>query len=425
MKPIQLNIDHILYLLLGGFLFLLPFEHILEVFFDIETVFKPYRICTILVVIFYGLKVIHNGFGKVYFLQDLPLYLIFGYGIFISLIRMTQGELSMRLFNNDLFQIGLYLMTYFVLKNVGLDRQKWVRLFWCLTWGIFLNSFYIFNAFFFQHIYKRHEGFMNNPNYVALSIVVAVVFILYRTSVTQNWLRKAFYGMIVLFLLFVFPVTGSRTGLAMMAVMFLMLFVFATWRTKFLSLLAAGMIGSFFISQNVENFNVGASFILTTRVQNKIGVEDVRVAIWKGALRAADEANYLGMGIGQFKANFSSIFQREYHKTILEFVNRGSHMSAHSDFMTLLVVYGFVGLLLYLYFLFSISKKLLSRIYLSQKKEDRRFFQFNLLMIISLVIFGIGSENFLSPIYWAILGLATLASEFSRSNFIANKAQPH
>jgi len=82
-------------------------------------------------------------------------------------------------------------------------------------------------------------------------------------------------------------------------------------------------------------------------------------------------------------------------------------MSAHSDFVTLLVVYGFVGLILYLYFLFHISRRILFRVELARDLEDKRFFQFNLMMIVALVIFGIGSENFLSPLYWAILGLAT------------------
>jgi len=388
-------------------MFLIPFEHVLDIFFGVDTVLKPYRVMSILIIMAYALKLTQNGGGKANFLDDLALYLIFLYGIIVSLVHMATGSFSMRMFNNDMFQISLYLFTYFIIKNIYLNRDKWYRLFWCLTIGIIGNSYYIFVDFFFNGNYKRAEGFMSNSNYVALSIVVAIAFILYRLSVTQKWWKQLLFAGLVLFLLFVFPVTGSRSGLAILVVLLLLFFIFASFKAKFRIVIVSVLLGIGILSQNLEKINVGASFVLTNRVAKKINVEDVRVPIWRGAIRAADGVHYMGLGIGQFKYNFPSFFQREYHKTILEFVNRGAYMSAHSDFVTLLVVYGFVGLILYLYFLFHISRRILFRVELARDLEDKRFFQFNLMMIVALVIFGIGSENFLSPLYWAILGLAT------------------
>lgn len=410
MNAISINIDRVIYVLLCCFAFLIPFEHILEVFFGIKTVFKPYRIASILVIVVYLIKILSKGLNRnIQYRDDFLFYMIFIYGGIISLVQMTQGMFSMRLFNNDTFQIGLYLLTYFIIKNIPLSLDKWIQLFWCLTWGIILNSAYLFNAFFFYGDYSRQGGLMNNPNYVALSIVVGIAFLVYRISVNERWLPKLFYTGLLLFLLFVFPVTGSRTGLLILAVISLLVFFFASLRSKILTIIAIIGLTFFFMSQNLERFNVGASFVLTNRVSNKVGVEDVRVPIWKGALRAGEEVYFTGIGIGQFKAKFPQLFQREYHKTILECVNRGAYLSTHSDYVTLLVVYGIPSLLLYLFFLANITQKLLWKIRLAAHKISARFYQFNLMVLAAIVIFGIGSENFLSPLYWIMLAFCTVS----------------
>lgn len=368
-----------------------------------------------LVIVAYGIKIMHQGFYKINFEDDIPLYLIFIYGLIISLVQMTVSRFSMRFFNNDTFQIGLYLLNFFIIKNIALNHKQWIRMFWCLAAGIILNSYYLFNAFFFLGNYRRQGGFMNNPNYVALSIVIAFAFIIYRISVNHRWTNKLLYGSLALFLLFVFPVTGSRTGLLILAVLCSLLFYFASIRSKIISVLAIASVSVFFLTQNLERFNLGASFVLTNRVVKKQGVEDVRVPIWKGAMRGGAEVYFTGMGIGQFKGNFGRIFQTEYHKTILEVVNRGAQLSAHSDYVALLVVYGLPGLLFYLWFLAQTAIKLFWKISLATTKKEARFYQFSLMVLMAIAIFGIGSENFLSPLYWVLLMLCTvsLAIDFS------------
>ena len=390
-------------------MFFIPFEHLLEVFFGIDTVLKPYRVASLLVIGVYFIKVLFKSFGQLNYKDDIPFYLIFIYGLLISLVQMTQGRFSMRFFNNDTFQISLYLLTYFIMKNMSLTPAKWIRLFWCLTWGIILNSAYLFNAFFFRGDYSRQGGFMNNPNYVALSIVVAIAFIVYRVSVNIHFRKKLFYAGLAIFLLYVFPVTGSRTGLFILTVLSILIFVFASLRSKILTLVAIGGMSFFFLSQNLDKFNVGASFVLTNRVIKKQGVQDVRIPLWKGALNAGNDVFFMGIGIGQFKQKFTRIFQTEYHKTILECVNRGAYLSTHSDYITLLVVYGLPSFLFYLFFLANITRKLLWEIRFATSKASARFYQFSLMILAALAIFGVGSENFLSPIYWALLAFSTVS----------------
>lgn len=404
-----IDLDKTIFYLFCAFALLLPLEHILEVFFGIETILKPYRVANILIIIVFGIKLATGNVKEWNYWSDLPFYGIFLYGILITFFRMPDYGFSQRLFNNDIFQISLYLLVYFILKHINLNRQQWTHIFYSLTIGISLNAFYLFNAFFFNADYSRQGGFMNNPNYVALSITVAVAFLVYRLSISSSRFEKIFCITNLLFLLFVFPITGSRTGLAILFVIAILIFIFATWRTKIITVLAVSAMTFFFIGKNLDNFNIGASFVLTNRVSKKIDKQDVRVPIWEGAIAAGNEVYFTGLGIGQFKAKFPRIFQSEYHKTILEFVNRGTYMSVHSDYVGLLVIYGFVSLILYLFFLANTSLSLLKNIFRKTNKIHARFYQLNLMILAAIAIFGIGSENFLSPLYWAFLGLCTVS----------------
>ena len=252
---------------------------------------------------------------------------------------------------------------------------------------------------------------MDNPNYVALSICVAVAFLLYRLRVVKRWKKKVLPLLLILFLLFVFPVTGSRTGLAILLAMAVLTFVFADWRSKIATV--AVVIAAFFALDfsGTADLSFGPAYILANRVQKKDANEDVRVPVWRGALRLGSTTWFTGIGIGQFKAQFSKLFKFEYNDQIVRIVDRGAHLSTHSDFVGLLVIYGAPGLLLYLFYLFDALRSLWQRMRYSKSPRADRFFRMCFLLLTSLVIFGLGSENFLSPLYWIVLAMATVSIE--------------
>lgn len=351
----------------------------------------------------------YHGFHPKNYFDDLAFYLVFIYGFLISLVQMGNPDFSIKLFNNDIFQITLYLFGYFILKNINISQKQKISILWWLIIGILINSFYLFNSFYFLANYAREGGFMDNPNQVALSIVVAVAFIVYRISVTEKRFFKLIYIGLVFFLLFVFPITGSRTGLAILLLTGILIFIFASYKAKFATL--AGIIGLsfFFLTQNLEKFNVGASFVLTNRVVKKQNdeVKDVRFLLWDGALKTASDNYFMGIGIGQFKAQFSRIFQTTYHETILEVVNRRAYLSAHSDYIGLITIYGIFGLLLYLFYLFRNTLNILRGIRFANSYKEQRFYQFCLMILACLAAFGLTAENFISPIYWILLAVCT------------------
>ncbi len=409
MSPIRVNIDHVIYILLCGFAFFIPLSEILDVFFNIRTVLKPFRVFLILAIVLYGIKILSHGFRPKNYIDDIPFYLVFIYGFLISLLQMMKPGFSMKLFNNDTFQISLYLLGYFIIKNINISQKQRTNVLWALIIGILINCFYLFNSFYFLGNYAREGGFMDNPNQVALSIVLAIAFLIYRISVSEKRFFRLTYIGLIFFLLFVFPVTGSRTGLAILLLVSILIFIFASYRAKFITLLAAIGLLFFFFTQNLENFNVGASFVLTNRVIKKQNEEekDVRFLLWDGALKTAADNYFLGVGIGQFKAQFSRIFQTTYHKTILEVVNRRAYLSAHSDYIGLITIYGIVGLLLYIFYLFRNTLNILRNIRFAPNYREQRFYQYCLMVLACLAAFGLTAENFISPIYWLLLAICT------------------
>lgn len=409
MRSFWVNIDQLIYAFLCGFALFIPLSEILDVFFNIQTVLKPFRVFLILAIGTYGIKVLSQGFRPSNYREDLAFYFVFIYGFLISLVQMARPDFSLKLFNNDLFQITLYLFGFFIFKNIKISQKQKTNILWFLVAGIFINCLYLFNSFYFLGNYAREGGFMDNPNQVALSIVLATTFVIYRITVAETLLSKLIYTGIVLFLLFVFPVTGSRTGLVILLITGVFIFYFASFRAKLATLIGAVGLVFFFLSQNLENFNVGASFVLTNRIIKKQNDEekDVRFILWDGALRTASQTYFMGIGIGQFKARFPRIFQDSYHLTVLEVVNRRAFLSAHSDYIGLITIYGILGLLLYLLYLFRYTLNIIRNIRFAGSFQEKHYYQFCLIILACLACFGLTAENFVSPIYWLMLSVCT------------------
>ena len=115
LSVISIDYNKVLVTLFCCFAFSMPFELILEVWFDIETILKPFRFLSLLIIGAFGIKVLQQGLyldEKNY--ADWFLYGVFIYGILISCWRMISGVFDMGLFINDSFQFSLLAITYFI-----------------------------------------------------------------------------------------------------------------------------------------------------------------------------------------------------------------------------------------------------------------------------------------------------------------------
>ena len=78
-----------------------------------------------------------------------------------------------------------------------------------------------------------------------------------------------------------------------------------------------------------------------------------------------------------------------------------------ADYFAILTDYGLPGLLGYLFFIVLSIGKVWKNMIIAQNIKLKAFYQFGLITLISLAIFGIAAEDFVSPIYWFLLAIST------------------
>ncbi|MEL6720406.1 MAG: O-antigen ligase family protein, partial [Bacteroidota bacterium] len=323
-------------------------------------------------------------------------------GIFISLFYMIAVPFSLGKFYNELFQLIIYLSVFFVIKNSNLSQKQLYQILYSLLIGVFLNSVYVFYNFYTLADYTRPRGFMDNPNFLALSVAVAIIVMIKKVDEIKGIAR---WGLLLLlpFMLYIFIISGSRTASIVLVAAALLILVFLSFRAKILFICAAVTFTSFVLS----NRKVAGPNVLLERIQDRDASEDPRIYLWKGVIRASEETNYIGLGIGQFEERFPSIYQDENQYQIREAVQFGYYLSTHSDYFAILITYGIVGLTLFCLFLFHSFRKIILTLLLYRHHEKRRFFELQLILLVALAVFGIASENLGSALYWIILSFST------------------
>lgn len=406
---ISIDLNKTLHRLICIYAFLLPFEHILEIWFGIDTVLKPYRLFAILTISIFAFKAFQSKKMNILadIRQDIFLYLLFAYGIFISLFQMIIVPFSTGKFYNELFQITLYLAIFFIIKNSFFSRKELYQILYALVIGVILNSIYVFYNFYTLADYTRPKGFMDNPNYLSLSVGVALIIIINKLKSAKKILGVMLMPLI-LFMIYIFVISGSRTAFAVVVLALFINFSFWSSRAKILFLAAGISLVSFALSTN----KIKGPLLLIDRFQERDATEDPRIYIWKGVMRASEETNYLGMGLGQFEAQFSSFYQDENHDLIRRIVDFGYHLSAHSDYFSILITYGILGLILFLLFLFYSFKKLIPLALFHRQEDEKSYYQLQLILLVSVATFGIASENFNSGLYWLLLTFSTKSVGF-------------
>ena len=259
---LRTSYNNVLYILLCAYAFLIPFEHILEIFFGIDTVFKPYRIVALMMIGVYSIRSFYSGKLSLNkdITNDIFLYLIFGYGLFITAIQVFFAPFLLRHFYNDSFQIVLYVSVFFILKNLNLSFSQLSRLIWFFIAGIFINALYLFNNFYILQNFRRQSGFMDNPNYVSISLVVAISFLIIHISNHKKWLPKIVLFVSVFFLLLMLIFSGSRTGFIIFGFVSLLLLYFATWTKRVMIFFGYTLSFCFIFQQAGGRHNIGCTF---------------------------------------------------------------------------------------------------------------------------------------------------------------------
>ena len=405
-RIININIERLLFGLLCLYAFFIPLEKVLEVLFDIDTQLKPYRILALLIFVVFGIRASSKWSINTEFKQDIFLYLMFSYGLILTLFRMASTPFNLSFFYNDIFQIGLYVGVFVVMRHMDLTRMKIDKILNALTLGIIINAFYVFYKFHILQGFSRTGGFIDNPNFMAMSIVVGMNVLLIQRSKIKKRYQKIIGVLLLLFLAYVLYLAASRTGIALFAISIVVMFLFFSWKEKFrlIGLVIVALIG--IQLGGAELIKKSGPALIQARF-NKKTTEDPRLVIWEGILRASNETNFVGLGIGQFKGRFHEFYYDESDEKVKNMIQRKYYFSPHSDYFASLIIYGIIGLLLYLVFIFMSGLKILLKLRLAKAQIDKMHYQKCSLLFLSIVLFGITSENFGHALFWMLMGICT------------------
>ena len=249
---------------------------------------------------------------------------------------------------------------------------------------------------------------MDNANYLSFSIIILWLFMTLYKSLWKGLLRNIIWWLVLLLTIYIFILAGSRSGLAILGICGLFVIYFSSFKHKLIiatfSFFAILYLNS--LSGYNYDYRVTGPLILLNRIQ-KNTEEDPRFIIWKGIIEASEQTNYTGLGIGQFKSRFHEFFYDENNSLIRRIVLRGYFLSAHSDYFAILIIYGAIGLVAYLIFLFLNIKRLFFKLYHTTNRDEQLYFRYIFTTLLAIILFGVTAESFNSAFFWIVLSMST------------------
>ncbi|MEM1217366.1 MAG: O-antigen ligase family protein [Bacteroidota bacterium] len=403
----KFSVNQILIFLLYGYVFLAPFEDILEFLYGIDTVLKPYRV--------FGIFMLLLGFF--YRFPKKPLvavqidWLIVIHMVYAALftyfLYAIGKNVNLGIFLNTMIQMFFLLLIHLTVKRIDLTYKHlhWIMFF--LTLGLIINAGVIITDFYIFKLSTREKGLSDNSNYAALSMVLAALyylFLLVREKMNLFRLKNLFFLAVVIYFFFGILATGSRTGFILLTFCsFLFLVVFSNLRVRIrlVPLVVIGIVIIFLtpifsnITENVATFN---------RLTQ--ATEDVRVPLAKAGFNAIKDTWGMGIGIAQMidAQNFNK-YIGPVDKAFLSLVdNRGKGLGLHNMYIEMVVEVGFIGSFFFFLFLVYIFVFQLRRLNYKPRRQEHILL---LTMFIAGSITGLSGKGLLGAIFWLIYTLCS------------------
>jgi O-antigen ligase len=401
----KININTFLIRILYLYVFLTPFERILEILYDIDTYFKPYRIAGLLLLAFgFFFRVRKRGFFV--FKPDRILYAMFGFGIIYTLIIWLLGSpVKMGGFINSTLQMVFFLLILVTIKRLDLTYKHFYGLLTIYSIGELINAGIIVSDFYIFNLSSRVQGLTDNSNYAAVQMVTVALYFLYllqRNKFRFN-LKNLLYSLGIGFMFFAILATGSRTGLVLIVgCSGLYLLLLTDLATKLRLIPFAAVIAAIVI-YNSSLTTIASSASTFNRLE---GVEtDIRIPLWQAGTEAVLDNWFLGIGMAQIvynKDNFRK-YMMIIDPNLAKMVDsRDKALSLHSTYLEVLVEMGLIGLLIYfmyIYYLFKYQIRML--------KGPRRSEHLLIIMLFgTMLLMGFTGQAMYASLYWFMHTLA-------------------
>lgn len=201
----------------------------------------------------------------------------------------------------------------------------------------------------------RVSGDFKNPAAACLSLLVAALLLVTTFRRLRHRIRNALLrmlvplcvGVILLFFLYVASLTGSRSGAGLYVMGMAVYFLITSGRKMMLVILLLALPATISINYYQDWGTLSEGNVLAKRIETK-GADYHRLYLWRSGLDAYVDSWGMGLGIGQYRT-----VHQEYYR---EYAEKGDYrwlaarLSLHSDYVSALVEFGFLGFVVFLSF---------------------------------------------------------------------------
>lgn len=381
--------------------FIISFENILEVLWEIKTPYKPFR----LLALFIGVLIlISRRFSSIRFdSNDLKLVGVYLFGLVPTTIAFINGRLNTDYFWSTSLQYFIALWILLLIKNIPFGMQHLQKLLFIFCAGALVNAVYMIYTFSYVDI-GRQKGFMDDSNIAALSCCVAFSYFFYqfiRSSKPMWNAERMSSGIISVILILALFVAGSRTAIISMILIILFILYYQVPASKKIWHTVLLFIAAFCIFKSSLNLSFFEAMPAWNRLIYLEGKEDSRISLWKYGFEAFKESNYIGLGIEQFKnpVNYTKFVKVSENAVVIN--QKG--LVVHNTFLTVLYEYGIISFLLLIGFFISLYNRLVSACKIIDHPVVYKLIYFN------VIWFSFFLSSFQSHTMWFLyifLGLA-------------------
>ncbi|MBK8955145.1 MAG: O-antigen ligase family protein [Saprospiraceae bacterium] len=369
---------------------------------QIDTPFRPHRVLALFIgaLIFIIVPVRNLKYSA----NDLKLIGVYLFGLVPSFIAYLENRLEFDYFLLTSLQLFIILWIFFQIKALPLEIGVLHKLFHVFCFFAMVNSGFMIYTFLFEDI-GRQSGFMDNPNYAAFTLNVALVYFAYQLSKVDDarsgWYRFFCFVAFIIVLVGIF-VTGSRSAMiSLVFSVFLYLYFHFSWKKIIIGFLLFIVVSG--LLMQLDRFQNYMDVVpLLNRLESLSGREESRITLWKQGWMAFADTYYLGLGIEQFKNPDIYIQYLQTSDNPMLVAQEG--LVLHNDYLAVLFEYGIIPFLLFVSFYFTILRNLL-------KQSNIRYRSMWLIIFMNIVLFSFFDTTFQSMPFWFIVMIVSAFSE--------------
>lgn len=327
--------------LLCALAFSLGFEDIIDV-----PIWKPWRVLTVL-----ACAVLVTGRISIP-RHELLILSAFALGVVICVVPgvgSTETD-----YGDMVHQVAVtginFLVCFAIRQHIRSSREIWAVLSW-FAGSMLVTAFVVLLGARLAGGGARLQGFFGNANYAGTGVTLGALILISQAGLAltngrmgAGLVRLGLAAACCLAGLF----TGSRMWVLSVAVGMLVMTIcgdkrqLRMRRALMIGLLAMAGLMTLSMGGIMTVFENSSTVARLGRGTEQFGV-DPRVALWQGGLAAWRDSGYIGVGMSQYRS-LNPLYFREYATV---FKHADKELSLHSDWVTMLVEQGPLGLLLF------------------------------------------------------------------------------